>query len=263
MRPLDAIIAAKRRDIAAMRRAWSPAAFRDHPVFSTATRPFASALTAGRSPAVIAEVKRLSPSAGTLDAAARTDALAAAYARNGAAAVSILTEETSFGGHPSDLARARAAVDVPLLRKDFILDEIQLYESRAIGADAVLLIASILEPGQLRDLHDAAAGIGLECLVEVHTEEEVGRTDFRGVRLVGVNNRDLSNLTIDLGTTARLVPLLPPGITVVSESGIRSAGDVRSLVAGGAHAVLIGEHFMRSPDPGAALGALIDELRGD
>ena len=209
---------------------------------------------------LIAEVKKASPSRGVL--AARLDPVAQAtlYARHGADVVSIVTDEKYFQGSLPALIDARAAMTRPILRKDFILDEYQLWESRAAGADAVLLIVAILEPALLGDLLQAAKGLGLAALVECHTAPELEVALGVGGRLIGLNNRDLRTFTTRLETTLELLPLIPPGPIVVSESGFFTAADVRRVVDVGAHAVLVGEGLVTAADVAAKIRELT--LRG-
>jgi indole-3-glycerol phosphate synthase len=205
---------------------------------------------------VIAEIKRRSPSAGELRADVDVAAIAAAYEHGGASALSVLTEGPHFGGSLEDLRAARAACSLPVLRKDFIVDEFQLHEALAAGADAVLLIVAALTPEQLASLHAQANAIGLDALVEVHDERELETALAAGAKIVGVNNRDLRDFTVDLRRTFALLAQMPPETVVVSESGIGSAEQLRSLQAAGVSAVLVGESLMRAHDPAAALAAL-------
>jgi indole-3-glycerol phosphate synthase len=205
---------------------------------------------------LIAEVKRRSPSRGVLASAFDPVALARVYVAHGAAAISVLTDEKFFQGRLEHLTAARAEVPVPVLRKDFVLDEYQLWEARAAGADAALLIVSILDPAALRDLVGAAKAVGLAALVEVHTRPELEQALEAGAALIGVNNRDLRTFETRIDTTLELLPLIPPGPVVVSESGFFTAADVRRVVAAGAHAVLVGEALMRAPDVGAKVREL-------
>jgi indole-3-glycerol phosphate synthase len=207
---------------------------------------------------LVAEVKRASPSRGTLAADLDPVALASGYARGGADAISVLTDAPYFRGSLDDLRAVRAAVEAPLLRKDFTLDEYQLWEARAAGADAVLLIVAILEPLRLRDLAAAAKGLGLAALVEVHTAKELDTALAAGSRLVGINNRDLATFETRLETTLELLPLVPPGPVVVSESGFFTGADVQRVTAAGAHAVLVGAGLVTAGD----VGAKIRELKG-
>jgi indole-3-glycerol phosphate synthase len=218
-------------------------------------RPFQRALLADGI-GVIAEFKRRSPSAGTLRQAPDLEQILAAYARGGAVAASILTEGPNFGGALADLRAARAACDLPLLRKDFILDPYQLHEAVAAGADAVLLIVAALAPGQLAALHHEARAIGLDVLVEVHDEDELVTALDLGAEILGINNRDLRDFSVDTRRTERLMGRVPDGVLVVSESGIGTAEQLRRLQEHGVHAVLVGESLMRAEDPAESLRAL-------
>jgi indole-3-glycerol phosphate synthase len=217
---------------------------------------FAAALSRAEGIAIIAECKAASPSRGTLVRDYVPASIATAYETAGAAAVSVLTEPARFGGSLAHLAAVRAAVRLPLLRKDFIVDEYQLLEARAAGADAVLLIVAALTQDELGALHERARDLGLAALVEVHDEHELERALAAGARIIGVNNRDLRTLRVDLRTSLRLAPLLPADVTAVAESGIGSAADLVRLRAAGYHAALVGERLVTAGDPGAALRAL-------
>ena len=206
--------------------------------------------------AVIAEFKRRSPSAGMLREAANVNDQVGAYERGGASALSVLTEGTNFDGSLEDLRAARAACPLPILRKDFIVEDYQLYEARVWGADAVLLIVAALDELELKSLHDAARTLGLEVLVEVHDRDELQSALKIGAGLIGINNRDLRDFSVDVGRTARLMGEIPAGVTVVSESGIAEAEQLRKLQDAGVDAVLVGESLMRASDPEAALRAL-------
>ena len=208
---------------------------------------------------VIAEFKRRSPSAGRLRDTPDLAEMVSAYERGGAIAVSILTEGPNFDGALEDLKSARAACDLPLLRKDFVVDPYQLYEAVLAGADAVLLIVAALAQAELASLHEAARAVGLDALVEVHDREELSRALAVGAEIVGVNNRDLRDFSVDVGRTETLMDDVPSGVTVVSESGIARAEQVRRLRERGVQAVLVGESLMRSPDPAAALRELLAE----
>jgi indole-3-glycerol phosphate synthase len=211
--------------------------------------------------ALIAEIKRASPSRGVLLADFDPLALATVYAANGAAALSVLTDARFFGGDLAHLAAVRAAVSVPVLRKDFVLDPYQVYEARAAGADAVLLIAAALDDARLTDLHALVTELGMAALVEVHSEAELERALALGVPLIGVNNRDLRTFAVDLGTTERLARLVPEEVTLVAESGIFSADDVRRMGAAGARAVLVGEALVTAPDVAACVRELSSQPR--
>lgn len=255
---LDDIIAARRADLATAQRAEPLSALRDRPGWALPRRGFAAALRARR-PAVIAEVKKASPSKGVIRADFDPVAIACRYAACGAAAISVLTEERYFQGRPAYLEAIRAAVDVPLLRKDFIVDPYQVAEARAWGADAVLLIVAALEDTALRELHAAAVGLQLDVLVEAHTAEEVDRAAAAGATLIGINNRDLRTFVTTLETAERLFPRLPAGAIAVAESGIETPADIARLRRAGYEVFLVGESLMRQPDPGAALQALLGE----
>jgi indole-3-glycerol phosphate synthase len=225
-------------------------------------RPFRAALS-GRGTALVAEVKRRSPAKGELRPDLDPAALAAAYRRGGAAALSVLTEPVHFGGSPEDLRAARAAVDLPVLRKDFVTVPYQVWEARAWEADAVLLIVAALSEALLADLLAEAATAGLDALVEVHSEEEAAVAATAGAGLVGVNARNLATLRVDQGRLAQVAHALPPGATVVAESGIASRADVLAAEAAGAHAVLVGESLVRSDDPAATLAGLLGRPADD
>ncbi len=206
---------------------------------------------------VIAECKRRSPSKGVLAPQYDPAAVATAYARGGAAAISCLTEPTFFDGALEHLAAVRQAVSLPLLRKDFVIDEYQLFEARAIGADAILLIVAALEQKTLVSLQQRARDLGLAVLVEVHDEAEMTRALDAGARLVGVNNRNLRTLQVSVHASERLAAMLRPDVIGVSESGLQSRDDLRRLSALGYRAFLVGERFMTDPDPARAIGELI------
>ena len=184
-------------------------------------------------------------------------AIAAGYTAAGAAAISVLTEPTFFDGAPAHLEAVRAAVDTPLLRKDFIVSEYQLLEARAMGADAALLIVAALTPEELQRLAAFAAGLGLDTLVEVHAADELRIAIDSGARVIGVNNRNLRTLVVDVHASATLVSMMPKGVVAVSESGLKTSADLSRLSGLGYGAFLIGERFMTSPDPGAALAHLL------
>jgi indole-3-glycerol phosphate synthase len=205
---------------------------------------------------VIAEVKRRSPSKGELAGIPDPAALAAAYERGGAAAISVLTEERRFGGSLDDLRAVRAAVDIPVLRKDFVVEPYQLLEARAAGADLVLLIVAALPGDPLVHLHDLARELGLTVLVEVHDEPETERAVDLGAALVGVNARNLKTLEVDPATFAKLAPLVPGDVVKVAESGISGPDDVRRHVTEGADVVLVGEALVRDGDPEGAVRAM-------
>jgi indole-3-glycerol phosphate synthase len=210
---------------------------------------------------VIAECKRRSPSKGVLAGTYDPVSIARKYEQGGAAAISVLTEPTFFDGALEHLTAVRTAVKLPLLRKDFIVDEYQLLEARAAGADAVLLIVAALEQRRLSALQARAWELGLATLVEVHDEEELGRAVDCGARVIGVNNRNLRTLTVDVDASYRLAAQMPKHVIGVSESGLQTAADLEQLSAAGYRAFLIGERFMTDSDPARAIRALIDEVR--
>lgn len=206
---------------------------------------------------VIAEVKRASPSKGRLAEIADPAELAAAYASAGASAISVLTEQRRFAGSLADLDRVRAQVDIPVLRKDFIVTPYQVHESRVHGADLVLLIVAALEQDRLHCLFERVESLGMTALVEVHTEAEADRALAIGARLIGINARDLATLAIDRGTFARIAPGLPRHVVTVAESGVRGPADLLGYASAGAAAVLVGEGLVTSGDPGAAVADLV------
>jgi indole-3-glycerol phosphate synthase len=218
--------------------------------------------------AVIAEVKRSSPSKGALAAIADPAALAMDYEAGGARVISVLTERRQFGGSLDDLAGVREAVNVPVLRKDFVVSSYQLWEARAHGADMVLLIVAALEQNALVSLVERAMSIGMCPLVEVHTEEELDRALESGAKILGINARDLTTLKVDRGVFARLAPKIPSGIIKVAESGVRGPHDLLAYAAAGADAVLVGESLVIGKDPRSAVADLVTAgshpaLRGD
>ena len=253
---LDSIVAGVREDLAERERLLPLKAVRP---LAEAAAPALDARAALRRPglALIAEVKRSSPSKGALAGIPDPAALAAAYEAGGASAVSVLTEPRRFGGSLADLDAVRSAVGVPVLRKDFMVSEYQLWEARAHGADLVLLIVAALTDARLTDLRELAEGLGMTALVEVHDEGEVARAVACGARVVGVNARDLKTLEVHPDTFGRLRPLLPAGCVAVAESGIGGPQDAARYAAQGADAVLVGEALVRDGDPAAAARAIV------
>lgn len=253
---LDSIIAGVREDLAAResqvpldevkRRAQAQPPARD-----------VRGLLAGPGVAVIAEVKRASPSKGSLAAIGDPAALAREYERGGAAVISVLTEERRFGGNLTDLRDVRGAVDIPVLRKDFIVTSYQLWEARAYGADMALLIVAALDQSQLESLVERADSIGLTALVEVHDGDEAQRAVAAGARIIGVNARNLKTLDVDRETFARVAPAIPSGIVRVAESGVRGPHDVLAYASAGADAVLVGESLVTGKDPRQAVQELV------
>lgn len=256
---LDEIVQVKHAEVAALRG--NAAELRADAEAAPAARGFAAALRREHEVRLLAEVKRRSPSAGEIRPGADAGEVALAYQRAGAAALSVLTDERFFGGDLAALRRVRAAVELPVLRKDFVVDALQLWEARGAGADAVLLIVRILEDGELRDLLALATELGMDALVEAHDAAEAERALAAGATLLGVNNRDLQSFHTDLGISLALAPTTDEGITFVAESGIRNAEDVRRLGAAGAHAILVGESLMREADVAAAAARLVGHAR--
>jgi indole-3-glycerol phosphate synthase len=255
MTVLDRILERKREEVAELRHKTDERTLAARAREAGPTRGFARALTAGARPRVIAEFKRASPSKGEIRPDADPAQIACAYATAGAAALSVLTDRDFFRGSLDDLRRAREACALPVLRKDFTIDRIQILEARAAGADAVLLIVAALTDDALRELLACAREVGLDALVEVHTAAELERALALDAELVGINNRDLHSFKTDVAVTRALLPRAA-GRTVISESGLDSCEVVRALEAEGVHAFLVGEALMRESDPGAALRRL-------
>lgn len=255
---LDRIVSAKREEISRLHARASLAELKRRASSAPAPRDFVAALRRGRGLGFICEIKKASPSAGLLRADFDPAALARAYQAAGADCLSVLTDGPFFQGDLAHLAAVRAAVDLPLLRKDFVLDAHQVWEARAVGADAVLLIAEILNDAALASLLAEIRSAGMEALVELYDPENLDRVVRAGATLIGVNNRDLRTFVTSLDQTLTLAPRVPPDRLLVSESGIRTGDDLATLRRAGVGAVLIGETFMRSPDVGAKLA----ELRG-
>jgi indole-3-glycerol phosphate synthase len=252
---LNKIVAVRRRRVEQVKAARPLQAVQKAAEARRDYRDFARALARGEL-SVIAELKRASPSKGLLRAVYRRREIAESYERAGASAISVLTEEEFFLGALDDLTAVRDAVDLPILRKDFILDEYQVYESAAAGADALLLIVAVLEDQNLKGLIELSGKWRMASLVEVHTEEELRRALDAGAEIIGVNNRDLNSLEVDLETSLRLRQQIPSSCIAVSESGIKTADDLRTLSRAGFDAALIGEHLMLADDPGEELARL-------
>ncbi|HEU0015798.1 MAG TPA: indole-3-glycerol phosphate synthase TrpC [Longimicrobium sp.] len=256
---LDRIVASKRAEVEKL--APRLAEFRAMARDAEAPRGFARALRRRDEVRLLAEVKRRSPSAGDIRPGADPAEIARAYDRGGAAALSVLTDRDWFGGDLDALRAVRAAVPLPVIRKDFLIHPAQVWEARAAGADAVLLIVRILPDAVLAELLGLAGELGMDALVEAHTAEELDRALGAGAVLVGVNNRDLDTFVTDLDLSLRLAPRVPAGVTYVAESGIRTAADVDRLGEAGVDAILVGESLMRQPDVRAAAAALVGRPR--
>jgi indole-3-glycerol phosphate synthase len=256
---LERIVAVKRDEIEAARRVKPLAALRSEAEAGPPARDFAgmmrSTVAAGR-PAVIAEIKKASPSKGVLRADFDPVEIARTYAAHGATCLSVLTDQQFFQGRPEYLAQARAASGLPGLRKDFMVDAYQVYEARSLGADAILLIVAALDLARMQELEAIAVAFGMATLVEIHDASELGTALRLRTPLLGINNRNLRTFDTRLDTTLSLLPDVPADRLVVTESGIATPGDVALMRARGVHAFLVGEAFMRAPDPGAELARL-------
>ena len=253
---LDEIVARKRQEVAAARAAVTDAELERQVADLPPGRGFAAALRRPGEVTIIAEVKKASPSAGVIRADFDPAGIARTYQRHGAACVSVLTDADFFQGSRADLRAVRAAIDLPVIRKEFVIDSSQLLEARIDRADAVLLIAEILPGDRLAELYREAVALGLDVLVELHDADQLPRVLDCGATLVGINNRDLRTFETRLGHTLDLMPQVPAGVTVVSESGVRTRADLDRLAEAGVSAVLVGETLMRAADIGSALDAL-------
>ncbi len=253
---LEKIIRCKVREIMAARTSFPAASIESALERAEPVRSLKKALVSGRPPAVISEIKKASPSAGLLCGDFDPVRIAREYRQSGAAALSVITEVHHFHGNLEILAILRWHTDLPLLRKDFIIDPYQILEARRAGADAVLLIAALLEPAALESLILEVERRGMEALVEVHNEEELHKALDAGAGLIGVNNRDLRTFEVSLEVSMNLAPIIPARVPAVAESGIRTAGDIRRLSDAGYNGFLVGEQLMRAPSPGAALKEL-------
>jgi indole-3-glycerol phosphate synthase len=255
---LGRILEEKHREVAALRQRTSRAELSAAAAQVPPARDLAAALRREdlATPRVIAEHKRASPSAGPIRPGSNPALICLEYERAGAAAISVLTDEKFFAGSLSDLTTARVRCTVPVLRKDFIVDGLQIVEARAAAADAVLLIVAALADSQLLELRLEAEALGMQALVEVHDEAEGERALSSGAKIIGVNHRDLRTFEMDMGLTARLRKLVPAEIILVGESGIKTPADVRAMAEAGADAILVGESLMRQESPGEALRAL-------
>ncbi len=252
---LERIVAKKRREVEALKQVLPE---RDEGFEPESVLSLSEAIRRHRkAPALIAEVKPASPSRGIIRKQVDPVQVATAYQRGGATAVSVLTDRRFFGGEGTSLQRVKRAVSLPVLRKDFILDPLQVQESRILGADAILLIAAILDRRRLEQLSTVARSLGMEVLVEIHREEEIEGALACDPDVIGINNRDLITFDTDLGTTERLRPLLPDTVPVIAESGVSSPEDVWRMARAGVDGILVGEHLMRQADPEQAVRALI------
>jgi len=254
---LDEIVGTKRREVAARKSARPLAELEKMIAGRPPARDFQAALDAGAGCAIIAEVKQRSPSRGLLREDFDPVRIAREYEHHGAAAISVLTDTTFFGGSNADLTAVKDAVTLPVLRKEFIIDPYQIHETRAIGADALLLIAAILTEGQLREYRILSASLGLAALVEVHDNTELEKTLAANAEIIGINNRDLKTFRTDLQTTLASAPLIPANRIAVSESGIRNRQDIETLTKAGVRGFLIGETLIAAPEIGQKLKELL------
>ena len=254
---LDDIVARKKERLIELKRKSIQAELEKAATLALKPRDFTAALEHGSRPAVIAEIKKASPSAGEIRANLEVAEIAASYERAGAAAISVITEEDFFQGKLGYLTEVKTAVSLPILCKDFIIDPIQVVAARAAGADALLLIAAILEQSSLLELLTMARDLSMACLVEVHNEEEMERVLTTDARIIGINNRNLRTFQVSLDTTFKLRPSIPSDRLVVSESGIQEQSDLHSLAAAGVDVVLVGTSLMRAEDPGQKLRELM------
>ena len=261
MNILEKIIARKQEEVAEAKKLRSFSDLEKEPLFSRVTVSLAAALKTASSPRIISEFKRKSPSKGIINGAVHPEIVTADYVKEGAAALSVLTDTDFFGGSFDDFLKAREANPaIPMLRKDFIVDEYQLYEAKSIGADLILLIAACLSPEQVRTLSEKAHELGLEVLLEVHNAEELRQSLCESVDIVGVNNRNLKTFETSVETSVALSEQIPDSFVKISESGLKDAETIQRLYKHGYKGFLIGETFMKTADPGAALADLQNDL---
>jgi indole-3-glycerol phosphate synthase len=261
MNILDTIIEYKRTEVARRKEAVATSTLEKSAIFWRVPLSLKASLTDAASTGIIAEFKRRSPSKGVINAQASVVKVTTDYTAGGAACLSVLTDEHFFGGSDTDLLEARVN-EIPILRKEFIIDEYQILEARAIGADVILLIAACLTPAEVRRLAVFARGLGLEVLLEIHNEEELGHI-CEETGLVGVNNRDLKTFTVDIERSIRLSRRIPAGKILIAESGISKVETILQMKEAGFSGFLIGESFMKAEDPGAAFQRFVRELQGN
>ena len=254
---LERVAAIKRKEIDRRKASVSLEEMKERVSGLPSPRDFLESISKNGPMALITEIKQASPSAGVIQELSDIPRIARTYQSAGACAVSVLTEAHFFRGELSHLRQIKDVVSLPLLQKDFIIDPFQIYEGRVTGADAVLLIAAMLAPGQLRGFAELARGLGLVPLVEVHDEEDLNKILDLDLSIIGVNNRNLKTLAVNLDTTFRLLEMIPPGRVIISESGIKSRQDVQRLQQAGVKAILVGEVLMRAPDPAAKIRELL------
>ncbi len=254
---LDEIVDNKLKELAERKKGVPLEALRSKMAALTPTKNFSEALSSWGGTNIIAEIKKSSPSKGVILENYDPEELARVYEENGASAISVLTDQKFFGGDLDDLAKTRRVSSLPILAKEFILDEYQIYEARLLGADAILLIARILSRKKLKEYLDLASRLELECLVEIHRDEEWGKVKGLPLDMVGINNRNLASLKVDIEASFSLIKKIPSDVTVVSESGICSRQDIRRLKEVGVNAFLIGEALLKSKDVGGKLRELV------
>jgi indole-3-glycerol phosphate synthase len=257
---LEQIVEQTENDLRKRKRKVSFRDFESFELYENERRPFSNSLKDPVSVSIIAEIKKASPSKGIIRKDFDPQRIAAQYQEGGAKALSVLTDEPAFQGSLDFLRIASEEVEIPVLRKDFIIDPYQVKEARAYGADAILLIAAITEGNQLHELHHAASEAGLQCLVECYSEEDLKQVNFEYIDILGVNNRDLKTFDVDLHRGIKILHKAPEETLLVSESGLSSAQDLKLLHDEKIHAALIGEYFMRQPDPGKAVKNLLEDL---
>ncbi|HEX8041646.1 MAG TPA: indole-3-glycerol phosphate synthase TrpC [Chryseosolibacter sp.] len=261
MNVLDRIILHKRKEVSDRKRAVGINVLEQSSFFSRPTVSMKAGVTAFEASGIIAEFKRRSPSKGIINGQASVEETTVGYARAGASALSVLTDEEFFGGSNDDLSRARRLNHCPILRKDFTIDEYQIVEAKSIGADAILLIAAVLDARKSKELASFAHSLGLEVLLEVHNEEELMSNIDAGADLIGVNNRDLKTFAVSTETSKKLAPLIPPGVVKVSESGISSPDTIAELRNYGYQGFLIGENFMKDRHPHVSAADFIRKMK--
>jgi indole-3-glycerol phosphate synthase len=254
---LDDLAHLLREEVSQKKRKWSLSSLTDRPLFQVKRRGFLRALQGEGGRKIIAELKQSSPSRGMIRGEFDLEAIARVCESHGAAALSVLTQQRFFGGELRHLEVVYGATRLPLLMKDFLIDPFQIHEARSHGADAVLVIVAMVENGLLEELYLTGRELGLDVLVEVHSEEDLERALKLEPGLIGINNRDLRDLSVDLSTTERILPQIPAGVWIVSESGLRNREDLLRLEEKGVHAFLIGEWLMEGPDPGERLAGLL------
>lgn len=259
MNILEQIVGRKHQEVIGQKSSVSISYLEKSCFFWSECRSFRKCLLQDGSAGIIAEFKRRSPSAGIINADAIPAETGIAYQNAGASAVSVLTDHDFFGGSLADLTDVRESIDLPVLRKEFIIDEYQVVESKSIGADAILLISGIIPDKALDSLFTLATSLGMEVLVEIHDEKDISSIPHKA-GLVGINSRNLSDFSVNKSSVARLIKKLPSGLTIIAESGIRSVTDYHFLRDAGFDGFLIGEHFMRNDDPGAACKSFVDSI---